>query len=133
MGATVRVWTAVWLLASVAIGFHVRRSYTPRLARGRLAAASQEDQDMADQKEQRKVQEKAKFEARKNELEALRERIKAMADDQELEVETPWTPEMTSAEKGPDVPEVSKLAKVLGDDRGGGDSEYDISDEELEA
>ena len=37
-----------------------------------------------------------------------------------LDVETPWTPEMMSADKGPEVPEVSKLAQVLGDDRGGG-------------
>jgi len=85
---------------------------------------------MADLRARRKEQDKAKFVARKDELESLRDRIKAMADEQDVDLEKPWTPEMMSADVAA-KPEVSKLAKLLGDDSG--DSEYDVTDEELDA
>ena len=48
-----------------------------------------------------------------------------------VDLEKPWTPDMMTTSDAAPKPEVSKLAKLLGDDSG--DSEWDVSDAELDA
>jgi hypothetical protein len=98
--------------------------------------ANGEDMDMYKYKKQRKQQEADEFDARKDELDALRARIADMAAQNEMEESGPWLPPTTTSESVKEagqtsgLPEMTagmkKFASALGDDRA--DDEDDLDD-----
>mmetsp|Transcript_11596 Transcript_11596/g.27252 ORF Transcript_11596/g.27252 Transcript_11596/m.27252 type:complete len:229 (+) Transcript_11596:6-692(+) len=91
-----------------------------------------DDNEEASYKKQLRAQNAAEFDAKKDELDALRARIRMVAEEQELEEATPWTPDMPTKNMADSPPEmtgaVGKMAKLLGDDRA--KDEYDEEGDE---
>uniref|UniRef100_A0A7S2C7B7 Uncharacterized protein n=1 Tax=Florenciella parvula TaxID=236787 RepID=A0A7S2C7B7_9STRA len=107
------------------VGDHAGRPVTRRAAEPDGGPAVDPNEvDMEELKAQRKSKDMAEFDERDAELSGLRARIKAMADEQQLEEAAVWTPELLST-KAPDAeggpPEMtaamSNIASMLGDDR----------------
>lgn len=102
-------------------------------------SATDEDAEPVDLdalKQQRKAREIEQYEKQSPELDALRARIKAMAQEQELEEAVPWTPIKGAAARSDEGPEmtanVAKLASFLGDDRANDDEEEILPEDEYE-
>jgi len=95
-----------------------------------------EDEEQADLKQRLKQRDAAEFNARKAELDGLRERIRKAAADQNVEEATPWMPDMPKPGDGktnPNAPPemtgpMGNLAKALGDDRLQDEDELDGSE-----
>jgi len=102
----------------------------------RSATDEDAEPDLDTLKQQRKARELGEFEKRGPELDALRARIKAMAEEQELEETAPWMPVKGAAAQSDEGPEmtanVAKLASFLGDDRAKDDEEEILPVDEYE-